>query len=235
MGVDGWIWMVGCLESHYLVCESVGRGGGEGEFGSVYVASTYQMMCHAVGDPYETPEIQADLHNDLTIALSNRYEHPPSRETYAELEIDVLPWQIINRRRLEPRYLHESLRELLHPETINPDEKLVRSMRELWAEENRRRVSKGLPELVSQSQGIDGSGIRRISLSQEDRAWKGGDWDASERFWEGLKAKVQSEKGMKGYEGRMGLDKVGQPSVLKGHSEWDRVSGVYKHIIGIIG
>ncbi len=98
-------------------------------------------------------------------------------------------------------------------------------MKELWAEENRRRVSKGLPELDSQSRGIDGSGINRISLSQDDRAWKGGDWDASERFWEGLQARIQTEKRMKGYEGRMHLEKLGQPSVLKGHSEWDRVSG----------
>jgi DNA polymerase zeta len=175
---------------------------------------------------YENDDILNDLHNDLTIQPINRYEHSPPRDTHAELEIDALPWQIINRRRLQPRYLHESLRELLHPESIDPDEKLVRSVRELWAEENRRRASKGLPELDTQSRGIDGSGdgIKRLSMSQGDKGWKGGDWDASERFWHSLMDRIQAEKKMKGYEGGLSLDKLGRPSALKGHAEWDRVS-----------
>ncbi len=151
----------------------------------------------------------------------NRYEFSPARETWAQLEIDVLPWQIINRRRLEPRYWHDSLRELLHPESIDPDEKLVRSVRELWAEENRRRVEKGLTELDRQSQGIDGSGVKRVSLSQEDKGWKGGDWDASPRFWAALMERIEAEKRMKDYR-RTPLDQTGQPSLTKGHAQWDR-------------
>ena len=58
------------------------------------------------------------------------------------LELDLPVSAIINRRRLTARNLHHDFIEMLHPEQVERG-KNVRSVRELWEDEQRRRAARG--------------------------------------------------------------------------------------------
>ncbi|GHJ88161.1 hypothetical protein NliqN6_4563 [Naganishia liquefaciens] len=163
----------------------------------------------------------SDLHTSLTVPAANIHaEEPlPGKSTWDALEIDVFPYHVLNRRRLKPRYLHDSLREFLHPETIDADAKHVRSVRELWEEEAARRVSKGLPATAGMMPSADDK-LVRVGLSQEDAAWRGGDWDASERWWQMLQFRVQEERREKGYS-KMKFETLGKPRA-RDQAQWDK-------------
>lgn len=58
------------------------------------------------------------------------------------LELDLPVSAILNRRRLTARDLHHDFIEMLHPERVERG-KNVRSVRELWEDEQRRRAARG--------------------------------------------------------------------------------------------
>ncbi|GEM06150.1 DNA polymerase zeta subunit [Rhodotorula toruloides] len=81
-----------------------------------------------------------------TIPPSRMHPSPdaggPEKVSYCALELDLPTSAILNRRRLTPRNLHHDFIELLHPERVERG-KNVRSVRELWEDEQRRRAAKG--------------------------------------------------------------------------------------------
>ena len=128
----------------------------------------------------------------------------PAKDTFAPLEIDVLPHHIHNRRRLKPRELHRDLIELLH-KPLDPDEKLVPAVAELWEDERRRRAAKGLS--LSEKAMMPGSGgmggrtkaeLGYLEPDQRPKDHKGGDWKISEELWAMLEDRMSDERRKRG-------------------------------------
>ncbi|GAA5992097.1 hypothetical protein JCM10908_000742 [Rhodotorula pacifica] len=69
-------------------------------------------------------------------------EGGPAKTSYMRLELDLPVSAILNRRRLTARNLHHDFIEMLHPERVERG-KNVRSVRELWEDEQRRRAARG--------------------------------------------------------------------------------------------
>lgn len=65
----------------------------------------------------------------------------------------------------------------------------------------------------------------RVGPSQEDKEWRGGDWDASERWWQMLQWRVGEERREKGYV-KMQYENLGKPRVRE-QAQWDKVSQSY--------
>jgi DNA polymerase zeta len=147
-----------------------------------------------------------------TMSCPEEMQYPsglsPPRDTYTELELDILPHQILNRNRLSERPLHHDFVELLHT-PLNPEEKLVPAMRELWEDERRRRSAKGLGtgegdmlpvsgggrgrsmvELGYKVEGEDGEGGDGETKNKN----RGGDWKISDELWAILEERMQSER-----------------------------------------
>lgn len=103
------------------------------------------------------------------------------RQTRMPLEVDVAAHQILNRHQLSTRDIHH---KLSIPAAPLPSEPLVISVRELWEDERRRRVSLGLsptPEVPKE-------------LSESSRSL-GAEWVAEARWWDEVQKRVQREKG----------------------------------------
>lgn len=123
----------------------------------------------------------------------------PSKDTTTALEIDILPHQIMNRNRLEQRDLHHDFIELLH-KPLEPEEKLVPAMRELWEDERRRRGARGLGTSEKEMLPISGGGRGRTmeelgyKLDGADVNNRGGDWKISEELWGMLQDRMDVER-----------------------------------------
>lgn len=146
------------------------------------------------------------------------------KDTWSQLEIDIVPWQILNRRRLRPRYLHDSLKELVFPELFDPEEKYVRSVRELWKEESRRRVEMDLPPEDGLVPPTD-ERIQRSVPSQGEKGFKGGVWDSTEMWEQKLDARIEAEEKEK--KRKWDLRNIGRPLPAAvdptGAGIWDKV------------
>lgn len=127
----------------------------------------------------------------------------PPKDTYTPLEIDILPHQILNRRRLTARHLHQDFTELLH-KPLDPDEKLVPAVRELWEDERRRRAAKDLPlseEAMLPSGGMGGRTMAELGYKvpgQEQPDNRGGEWKRSDEMWEMLQERMGDERRKRG-------------------------------------
>jgi DNA polymerase zeta len=127
----------------------------------------------------------------------------PPKDTFTPLEIDVLPNAIINRDRLKPRALHQDFVELLR-QPLDPKEKLVPAVAELWEDERRRRADKGLSlaeEAMMPGQGMGGRSMEELGykVPGKDRPDnKGGDWKISEELWGMLEERMTNERRRKG-------------------------------------
>jgi len=104
---------------------------------------------------------------------------PHFRQTRMPLEVDVAAHQILNRHQLIGRDLHHKL-------TISapslPSEPLVISVRELWEDERRRRLARGL----SPSPDIP------VDPSASSRG-PGGAWVAEARWWDEIRKRIEME------------------------------------------
>ena len=104
----------------------------------------------------------------------------PAYFSVTRLRIDI-SYHILNRRRITPRNIHDKLRI---PAPPLPPEPLVLSVRELWEDERRRRVAKGLdptpdvPKVASASKRGMGEG-----------------WVSEARNWEALDERMSKEQG----------------------------------------
>jgi DNA polymerase zeta len=128
----------------------------------------------------------------------------PPKDTFSPLEIDVLPHQILNRLRLKPRQLHHDFVELLR-QPLDPNEKLVPAVAELWEDERRRRAAKGLSlkeeAMMPRSGGMGGRTMDELGYKVEGKETqenRGGDWKISEELWEMLEGRMASERRKKG-------------------------------------
>ncbi|GAA6061348.1 hypothetical protein JCM10212_004829 [Sporobolomyces blumeae] len=83
---------------------------------------------------------------DVTVPSSRFHpsvdEGGPAKVSYSALELDLPASAILNRRNLVPRDIHHDFVEKLFPDTIEKG-KLVRSVKELWDDERRRRAARG--------------------------------------------------------------------------------------------
>ena len=128
----------------------------------------------------------------------------PPKDTFSPLEIDILPNHILNRRRLKPRGLHHDFIELLHT-PLDPDEKLVPAVAELWEDERRRRMVKGLS--LSEAAMMPGSGgmggrskeeLGYIMDGSKDMENRGGDWKISDELWKMIEDRMDEERRRRG-------------------------------------
>lgn len=99
--------------------------------------------------------------------------------TTMPLELDVVSYNILNRLTLKPRMLHHKL-EI--PAPLPSEERLVTSVRELWEDEKRRRLSKGLDPSP------------QMPLFDSDDRGTGGDWISKARFQATLDSRIEEER-----------------------------------------
>ncbi|KAG9311253.1 hypothetical protein JVU11DRAFT_8337 [Chiua virens] len=119
--------------------------------------------------------------DDPDLATSDLFRVSPYvRQSRMPLEVDVVAHQILNRHHLSARNMHH---KLTIPAPPMPPDPVVLSVRELWEDERRRRIAKGLSPTPKVP----------IDLSKSSRE-KGGDWVAEARWWEELRVKIQREK-----------------------------------------
>lgn len=166
------------------------------------------------GDPYASPPSgRIQTFDAITTPPSMRYANSlsPPKDTFAPLEIDVLPHHILNRLRLKPRALHQDFVELLR-EPLDPDAKLVPAVAELWEDERRRRAAKGLSlseDAMLPSGGMGGRSMAELgykvasgqvggSSTSEVKENRGGDWKRSEEMWDMLQERMQDERMKRG-------------------------------------
>ena len=172
------------------------------------------------------------MFNTLTVPEKMLYTDSlsPPKDTFTPLEIDILPNHILNRRRLKPRALHHDFIELLH-RPLDPDEKLVPAVAELWEDERRRRFAKGLS--LSESAMMPGSGDMG-GRTKEELGYKvegdvkienkGGHWKISDELWGMIEDRMRDERRKRGkltferFSGDISAGKEGEKS------KYDRVS-----------
>ncbi len=122
-----------------------------------------------------------DIDPELARTLSEFKDSAYHRQTRMSLEVDAPAHQVLNRHKLRARNMHHTL---TIPAPDLPPEPLVLSVRELWEDERMRRVAKGLtpsPEIPK-------------DLSANSRG-PGGDWVSEARWWEGIRRRIERERG----------------------------------------
>lgn len=106
---------------------------------------------------------------------------PYFRQSRMPLEVDVAAHQIFNRHLLTARNIHH---KITIPAPPLPQEPFLLSVRELWEDERRRRLAKGLspsPEIPKDP--------------SENSRGRGGEWVAEARWWEEIRKKIEKERG----------------------------------------
>lgn len=153
----------------------------------------------------------------------------PPRDTHCDLEIDVLPHQIMNRNRLQSRPLHHDFIELLHS-PLDPEEKLVPAMKELWEDERRRRAAKGLATSESVMLPVSGGGRGRTleelgyKIEGQEVDNKGGDWKISEELWDYISLRMANERKKRGLLSFNRVSKDLKSGVNGEKAKYDKVS-----------
>ncbi|KAG6332362.1 hypothetical protein ID866_6727 [Astraeus odoratus] len=120
---------------------------------------------------------------------------PYFRQSRMPIEVDAVAYHILNRHQLQPRDVHN---KLLIPAPPLPSEPVVLSIRELWDDERRRRMNKGLTPTP----------VLPVDPSKASRR-TGGNWVAEVRWWEELRKRIEEEKQSK-------------PPVLDSNNDWEK-------------
>ncbi|KAG6813781.1 hypothetical protein H0H92_007193 [Tricholoma furcatifolium] len=133
-------------------------------------------------------DIQSNLEGDYS---SNSDEQtfnisPYTRQTRMPLEVDVVAPNILNRQNITARNLHHKLQI---PAPPLPPEPLVLSVRELWEDERKRRVARGLEP--SPTLPMDPTDSRRGA---------GNDWVAEAEYWDQLRTKLEADRKVPEFE-----------------------------------
>lgn len=120
-----------------------------------------------------------DEDEETSLGFSARAS-PYYRQTRMPLELDVAAHQILSRHYLSPRNFNH---KLTIPAPSLPEEPVVLSVRELWEDERRRRVERGLspspPKPKDPSERLRGPG---------------GGWSAEARWWDELQKRIDAER-----------------------------------------
>ncbi|WVO13980.1 hypothetical protein L204_101605 [Cryptococcus depauperatus] len=164
-----------------------------------------------IPSPESSRDGQLSALDSLTIPASMLYPPglSPPKESFTALEIDVLPHQLLNRQRLVPRLLHHDFIELFH-KPLDPNEKFVSAVAELWEDERRRRELRGLntgtDSMMPESLRIDRMAMRELGHKvqkegldiKEESINIGGNWKISEELWRMIEERMIDEKKEKG-------------------------------------
>ncbi|KAH8102662.1 hypothetical protein BXZ70DRAFT_798056 [Cristinia sonorae] len=102
------------------------------------------------------------------------------KQSRMQLELDVESHEILNRQRLTARNIHH---KLCIPAPTLPSEPLVISVRELWEDERKRRIARGLPPSPDIPK----------DLSEGSRG-RGPEWVAEARWWEHIEKRIVKER-----------------------------------------
>jgi DNA polymerase zeta len=129
----------------------------------------------------EDEEAGQDFDQNENRKTFQNFNHSPHfRQTRMPLEVDAAAHQILNRHKLLARHLHH---KLSIPAPPLPPEPLVISVRELWEDERRRRLARGLspsPEIP-------------VDPSISSRG-KGGEWISEARWWDEVRKRIEMER-----------------------------------------
>ncbi|KAK7530431.1 hypothetical protein IWX49DRAFT_643110 [Phyllosticta citricarpa] len=112
-----------------------------------------------------------------------------SRQSHCAIEVDVCVQDILNRKEIKERPLHQDFMERFS--YLSPDEKLVHSMAGLWKDETRRRKRRmGLTDPSSSPFPPE----VLVSMSADPRDTSKGGWIHEEEFREAMMRLVEQEK-----------------------------------------
>ncbi|EIN13737.1 hypothetical protein PUNSTDRAFT_117429 [Punctularia strigosozonata HHB-11173 SS5] len=134
-----------------------------------------------LGEVWQRGQDDETLKDDVVEQTAAFMPSPYFRQSRMPLEVDVAAYQILNRQLLSARNIHHRLDI---PEPQMSEEPLVLSVRELWEDERRRRISRGVhpsPEIP-------------VDPSERSRG-SGGGWVAEARWWDELKKRIERERG----------------------------------------
>lgn len=168
--------------------------------------------------PTSTGPYAHRVYVDLTVPPSRL--HPafsdggPEKVSHSPLELDLPASAILNRHGLVPRNIHHDFIEKLHPEVVEKG-KLVRSVKELWDDERRRRTARG------ESGPYD---------LRDDAPREFDDRDPSDTIWRTeptLRAKIEerAKEDLKNYRTKMGPKGKGEPEFETYVDEKEKMEG----------
>ncbi|KAG6842201.1 hypothetical protein C0991_000171 [Blastosporella zonata] len=128
-------------------------------------------------------DVQSTIEGDYSRLESSGPIFPPStylRQTRMPLEVDVIAPNILNRQNITARNLHHKLQKTSPHVSAEP---LVLSVRELWEDERKRRIVRGLEPTptvpVDPSDSLRGPGC---------------DWSAEAEYWERIREKIEADR-----------------------------------------
>jgi DNA polymerase zeta len=142
---------------------------------------------------------------------------PHFRQSRLPLEVDAAAHQILNRHLLVARNLHH---KLTIPSPVSSPEPLVISVRELWEDERRRRLAKGLspsPEIP-------------VDPSESSRG-PGGEWIAEARWWDEVRKRIEKERegDVQMREGGKGWERFVMTTFESIEALWEQEWKVWRH------
>ncbi|PSS37733.1 hypothetical protein PHLCEN_2v426 [Hermanssonia centrifuga] len=126
------------------------------------------------GRDYSADTSQFSQQQDMIFQFSPYY-----CQTRMPLEVDATAHQILNRHRITARNMHHKLDI---PAPSLPPEPVVLSVRELWDDERRRRIARGLhpsPDIPKDP--------------SENSRNAGREWAAEVRWWEEIQKRIENE------------------------------------------
>ncbi len=124
--------------------------------------------------------LKRGVDEDEEIGFTSLPTSPHFRQSRMPLEVDAQAYHILNRHKLTARNYHH---ELKIPAPAMPNEPFVLSVRELWEDERKRRVARGLPP--SPELPIDPS---------ESSRGHGADWVSEARWWDAIRKRIEQER-----------------------------------------
>jgi DNA polymerase zeta len=163
-------------------------------FGCGYIDCERVRFRRPVPEQNELSIVEHKWHDGSVSPESLLREDEFPRQSHCSIEIDICVQDILNRREIKPRTLHQDFLERFNE--LGPDEKFVHSMAGLWKDETKRRKKKmGLvdpgsspfpPEVL-------------VSMSADSRAEKG-NWIHEEEYRELMGILIDQERKASGDE-----------------------------------
>ncbi|KAK8155006.1 hypothetical protein BKA80DRAFT_209071 [Phyllosticta citrichinensis] len=130
--------------------------------------------------------------HDKSIPPAHISEDDFPRQSHCAIEVDVCVQDILNRKEIKERPLHQDFMERFS--YLSPDEKLVHSMAGLWKDETKRRKRRmGLTDPSSSPFPPE----VLVSMSADSRDTSKGGWIHEEEFRETMMRLVEQEKSRK--------------------------------------
>ncbi|KAK6353373.1 DNA polymerase zeta [Orbilia brochopaga] len=164
--------------------------------------------------PSEESAGSAHIYHAGTVGGENVLEEVEfPRTSHCSLEVDIRVQDILNRLDVEPRNLHSDFLELRNPTPL--DQKLVPSMAELWADEQRRRKRKDI--------GVESFGV---VFSAATREMHGG-WVHEEEYRDRIAELIEMESGVRNGRPRWDTFVKNDERGRKIKTTWETVEDFY--------